>query len=203
MGLYCFRVMVHYQGDDPLPMNKRRIAVCVGIIMMLTLSVLVVSNHPSESTVKELEQPAQFVLASWDYPDEYGQGIYAFRFYENSTGSWVLAPYYNDLGTFYFLHSYDPYTLNWSEGVAMKLRVYSNFNNTVVGAIDEADGQNYLRHNVIVTSAGTSVFSQQNFTYFDVTPVGEYWEYQYEVILEFLSVAGAIYTVVVTYEIFY
>ena len=85
----------------------------------------------------------------------------------------------------------------------MKLRVYTTFNNTVVGAIDEADGQNYQRHSISVTSGGAPVFSQQNFTYFDVSEGWPYVQYQYEVILEFLPVAGAIYTVVVTYEIFW
>ena len=184
-------------------MYKRRIAVCVSIIMMLTLSVLVVSNHPTKNIVRELEQPAQFVLASWDYPDEYGQGIDGFRFYENSTGSWVAAPYYNDLGTFYYLHSYDDYSLNWSEGVAMKLRTYCILNTTLTGAIDEADGQNYQRHSISVTSGGAPVFNQQNFTYFDVTPWADIPMYEYDVILEFLPVAGAIYTVVVTYEIYW
>ena len=172
-------------------MYKRRIAVCVSIIMMLTLSVLVVSNHPTKSIVKELEQPAKFVLSSWAYPDEYGQGIYGFSFWENSTGSWVAAPWYThyypdyheEEGEFYFLWYYvQDYRLNWSEGVAMKIRVFSVLNLTLTGAIDEADGQNYQRHSVIVTSAGTTVFSQQNFTYFDVTPSGDTPAYEYEVI---------------------
>ena len=171
---------------------------------MLTLSVLVASNHPTKSIVRELEQPAKFVIASWTgYPDEYGQGIYGFRFYENSTGSWVLAPYYNDIGKFYFLNYYDPYTLNWSEGVAMKLRVYSILNTTLTGAIDEADGQNYQRHTVNVTSLGTTVFSQQNFTYVNVTPYEDIPAYEYDVILEFLPLAGEIYMVTVDYEVFY
>ena len=178
---------------------------------MLTLSVLVASNHPTKSIVKELEQPAKFVLAEWDYPDQYNQGIYGFRFYENSTGSWVLAPWYThyypdyheEEGEFYFLHSDDDYRLNWSEGVAMKLRVYTTFNNTFVGAIDEADGQNYQRHSVAVTSAGMTVFNQQNFTYFAVSEGWPFVQYQYEVILEFLPVGGQIYSVMVTYEIFY
>ena len=176
--------------------------------MILTLSVLVVSNHSPKSVVEEPRQPAKFVIASWDYPDEYGQGIYMLRFYENSTGSWVAAPWYYVGGEldglpFYSLHPYDSYTLNWSAGVAMKLRVYSTFNNTVIGADDEADGQNYQRHDVSVTSAGVAVFNQSNFTYYDVTPDGDYWAYEYEVVLNFLPVVGEIYTVVVTYEVYW
>ena len=180
------------------------------IVMILTVSVLVVSIQPPKSVVVPSVPTgkAQFVLASWSYPDEHGLGIYGFRFYENSTGSWVAAPWYYVGGAldglpYYFLNPSDPYTLNWSEGVAMKLRVYSTFNNTVIGADDEADGQNYQRHNVSVTSASVAVFSQNNFTYHDVTPDGEYWAYEYEVVLNFLPVAGMIYTVIITYEIYW
>ena len=158
---------------------------------------LLVSVTPTTS--KPQPSNPQFVLAEWDYPDEYGQGIYGFRFYENSTGSWVAAPWYNDLGSFYFLHDYDDYILNWSAGVAMKLRVYSAFNDTLTGAVDEADGQNYQRHSVAVTSEGVEVFSQQNFTYYDVTSL----YYEYEVVLNFLPIGGKIYTISVDYEIYY
>lgn len=171
----------------------------------MLVSVLVVASVQPPAVQPVAVQPttAQFVIASWDHPDEYGQGVYGIRFYENSTGSWVAAPFYNDLGTFYFLHSYDDYTLNWSAGVAMKLRCYTILNTTLTGAIDEADGQNYQRHSVVVTSAGTTVFSQQNFTYYDVTPWEDIPQYEYEVVLNFLPVGGEIYTVVVTYEIYW
>lgn len=176
--------------------------------MILTLSVLVASNYHSKIVFEELEQPVKFVLAEWDYPDQYGQGIYMLRFYENSTGSWVAAPWYYVGGEldglpYYSLHSDDPYTLNWSAGVAMKLRVYSLFNQTLVGVESTSEGQRYLRHDVTVSDASGILFSQQNFTYYDVTEFGEEnYQYEYEVVLNFLPVAGEIYTVVVTYEIF-
>ena len=147
---------------------------------------------------------AQFIIASWSFPDEYGQGIDGIRFYENSTGSWLDAPYYLDGGVFYYLHYYQTgYTLNWSSGVGIKLRVYTVFNSTLTGAIDEADGQNYQRHNVVVRSGGITIFSQQNFTYYDVESVTEMWWYKYDVILGFIPADGQIYTVAVTYEIYF
>ena len=180
-------------------MYKRRIAVCVSIIMMLTLSVLVASNHPPKSIVKELEQPAkaQFVLAEWDFPDEYGQGIWAFMFYENSTGSWLPCDPYS--------YEYNQsYTVEWNASVFIKLRCFVSFNSTLTGAIDTDDGKNYLRHSVTVTNLGTTVFSQQNFTYFsNDTQLDPIWYYGYDVVLNFLPVAGEIYTVVVTYEIYW
>ena len=177
-------------------MNKRRIAVCVGIIMMLTLSVLVVSNHPPESTVKELEQPAKFVLAEWDFPDEYGQGIEGIEIYENSTSSWVM--YDNPL--------YDEETnFDWNASVAIKLRVFTWFNSTLTGAGSSNEGKLYQRHSVTVTSLGTTVFSKQNFTFVasDTGIDPPMWFYSYDVVLDFLPVAGEIYTVVVTYEIYW
>ena len=163
--------------------------------MMLTLSVLVVSNHPSKSTVKELEQPAQFVLAEWDFPDKYGQGIDTITVYENSTGAWVSVGNYE----------YDEESsLEWNASVAIKLKVWTWFNSTLTGAGSTNEGKLYQRHNVIVVSLGETVFSQQNFTYSNVyTEAAPMWYYVYDVILEFLPVAGAIYTVVVTYEIFW
>ena len=186
-------------------MYKRRIVACVSIIMILTLSVLVASNHPPKSVVEELEQPAKFVIASWDHPDQYGQGIYGLRFYENSTGSWVAAPYWKDGGKFYFLHYYDSYDfINWSVGVAMKLRVYTLFNQTLVGVESTSEGQKYLRHDVTVSDAYGVVFSQQNFTYYDVTEFGEEnYYYEYEVVLDFLPYSGEIYRVIVGYGVFY
>lgn len=185
---------------------KRRISAAVVLIMIVTLSVLVASNQFPKSVVEELEQPAQFVIASWDHPDEYGQGIYLLHFYENSTGSWLPAWYYIDgVGKFYTLHYYDSYDyFNFSAGVAMKIRVETLFNQTLVGVESTSEGQKYLRHDVTVSDAYGIVFSQQNFTYYDVTENGEEnYYYEYEVVLNFLPVSGEIYTVVVTYEIYY
>ena len=189
--------------------DRRISAFLIITIMVVTLSVLVGSNYPSKNIVEEPEQSAQFIIASWDYPDEYGQGIYQVRFYENSTGSWVAAPWYYVGGEldglpFYPLHSYDPYILNWSEGVAMKLRVYSLFNQTLAEAGSTAEGQRYLRHDVTVSDGYGIVFSQENFTYYDVTEFGaEPYAYEYEVILNFLPVGGETYTTTITYEVFY
>ena len=172
-------------------MRIKIVASCMVILMMI-----VMFPRPT--------QGAQFIISTWEFGDGYGQGVDGFRFYENSTGSWVAAPYYNDIGVFYYLHYYDPYTLNWSAGVSMKLRVYTIFNSTLAGAIDEADGQNYQRHNVTVrNNNGVMVFSQQNLTYYGVEAIGPMWTYKYDVVLNFLPVAGVIYTVVVSYEIFY
>lgn len=138
---------------------------------------------------------AQFIIASWDYPDEYGQGINVFDIFENSTGSWLIE-----------VTGYGPsdnYAMEWELGVSIKLRCYTSFNYTLTGASDITDGQNYQRHNVTVTSLGSTVFSQENFTYYSSAPYADLYWYNYDVILNFVLVAGAIYTVTVTYEIFW
>lgn len=167
------------------------------------MSILVLTA-PQPQPQPQPVKSAQFVLSGWSYPDEYGQGIYMLRFYENSTGSWVAAPFYVDDLPYYSLHYYDSYDyLNWSAGVAMKIRCYTLLNLTLTGAVDEADGQNYHRHSVNVTNLGTTVFSQQNFTYFDVTPSGDTPQYKYDVILNFLPVQGLTYTATIRYDVFW
>jgi len=161
---------------------------------------------PNEKNERKV---AYFVLSSWEFPDEYGQGVYMLRFDENSTGSWVYAPWYYvgeplDGLPFYSLFSDSPYVLNWSAGVAMKLRVYTYFNHTLTGAGSISEGRNYLRHSVTVFSAAEMVFSQQNFTYIDSATIGDdIYYYEYHVILNFLPAFGTTYTVTVLYEIFW
>ena len=139
---------------------------------------------------------AQFVLAEWDYPDEYGQGIVNFEVWGNATGSWVLSTPY--------AHS-DSGEIEWYPNASIKLICNTWFNSTLTGASDVADGKNYLRHNVTVTSLGTTIFSQQNFTYiFGEDAIDPpMWYYGYYVILNFVPVSGVIYIVTVTYEVFY
>jgi hypothetical protein len=178
-----------------------------GVIILALVVMIAVSTTPTTPITNLNEGTSQFVISSWEYPDEYGQGIDGIRFYENSTGAWVAAPYYLDIGEFYYF-GYDTseYSLNWSTGVGIKLRVYSVLNTTFIG-INEGNitqGKNYQRHSVaVIPTNGTTIFSQQNFTYYDNEwAVGDLIFYEYEVILDFLPVAGEIYTVTVTYEVY-
>ncbi len=147
---------------------------------------------------------AHFVLASWDFPDNFGQGIAGFKFYENSTEAWVAAPYYTDIGEFYYLNYYETgYMLNWSAGVGFKLRVFSWLNVTLTGAEDVAEGKNYIQHNITVTNAGSVIFSQENLTYYDCAWTPPLVVYEHDVILNFLPANGEIYVVTVIYEVYY
>lgn len=194
-------------------MYKREIIATSTIIFVLTILIIGAIPRGSYNDPPIISRPkeqAQFILSSWDYPDEYGQGIVLMHFYENSTGSWQTAWVYiylegygyRPFNTFWYYT--DDYFINWSAGAAMKIRVQTTFNQTLVGVSSASEGQNYHRHSVTVSSAGNEIFSQQNFTYYDVIEYGEEnYYYKYEVILDFLPVEGGIYTVVIDYEIYY
>lgn len=168
-------------------MYKRRIVVSVSIILIV--SVLLIAT-PRQTN-------AQFIIASWSFPDEYGQGIYDFDVFENSTGSWqnVGGPTEYD----------EENVFDWYTDSSIKIKAWSYFNSTLTGAATTNEGKLYQRHNVTVALVGGStVFSQQNFTYLDVnTGEAPMWVYSYDVVLNFVPVGGAYYTVVVVYEIFY
>ena len=147
-------------------------------------------------SIQPVKANPQFALASWDYPDEYGQGILMIAVYENSTGAWELVDtrYSNESQVY----------SDWEIGVAIKLRCWTFFNSTFTGANDLDDGKNYQQHNVVVNQFnGTTVFSQQNFTFFDSNDYDDMWQYEYEVVLDFLPVQGQVYTVTIIYEIWW
>ena len=156
--------------------------------MVLTLGLLFVS-------VPQAKANPQFVIASWEYPDEYGQGIYQIRVNENSTGSWEVV----DVRTYEEAQIYQ-----WNASVAIQLYVWVYLNSTLTGASNLTDGRNYQQCNVVVTLGnGTIVFSQQNFTFQDENDYDEMYLYEYDVVLNFIPQSGEIYSVTVTYEVWW
>jgi hypothetical protein len=171
------------------------IAVVCAILTLGIATVLVVTNHPTTDT--QIERPAKFVLSSWSYPDEYGQGIDRIYFDENSTGDWVNvgSPAYPDGRN---------NIIDWNASVFIRLNVWCWLNSTLVGIDNTNEGKLYIRHNVtVVQNNGTIVFSQQNFTYSNAYPDADpMFYYSYNEVLNFVPVAGEIYTVTVTYEVY-
>jgi hypothetical protein len=168
--------------------RKQKTLTVIGLLCVLAL---VVSVH-------QVRAEPKFAIASWSFPDPYGQGIEGFFIYENSTGSWLIVDGYST-------HD-DPNVFNWTVGVAIKLFCYTWFNSTLTGATSGANGKNFQRHSVIVTDlADNTVFSKQNFTYDSVdTGIEPFmWLYGYYVILNFLPAYAEYYTVTVTYEIYW
>lgn len=127
--------------------------------------------------------------------DEYGQGISpsGIDVFENSTGSWQYVDPFGGI----------PDPLNCTYGNFLKFRIETRMNSTLTGATDLTDGKNYFRHNLTVTIYdGSTVFSQENFTYHNSADVSGIYYYSYEVILNFAVQVGFVYSCYITYEIF-
>ncbi len=165
-------------------MNRMKISLLTVLVISI---IIIVPIQPVN---------AQFVLSGWDYPDEYGQGMFKILVFENSTESWV------QVGN--WLYYYNSTSFDWVAGVGIKIRVLTTLNSTLTGASDVEDGKNYFRHRVNVTSVGIPVFSQQNFTQSgEPDEEGDLYFYDYAVVLDFRPIDGNIYVVTITYEVFY
>lgn len=177
-------------------MSNRGKIELVFVVGLLLASFLVVATIPRTETPGIQQGYASFTLASWEYPDSNGQGIWGVYVYENSTGSWVYVAVteYDDDESYI-----------WNASVGIKLRVWTMFNSTLTGAGSTAEGQLMQRHNVTVTNRqGDTIFSQANFTYFDVSLAADpIWAYAYDVVLNFLPAALQSYTATITYEVWY
>lgn len=174
----------------------RRKLLAFVLVAFVTLAFLWASNTPIES---QPTKTATFALASWSYPDEYGQGVYLLRLYENSTGSWVSASGWIECD--------EESTFEWVAGVGVKVKVITTFNSTLVGVSTTNQGKLYHKHNVTVLDVigDVVVFSKQNFTYCDGQPEGEteIYDYEYEAILDFLPQNGMYYKITIFYEIYW
>jgi hypothetical protein len=179
--------LVYHKGDDPISQLEKTFT--VGALSFMLLIGLVAVIQPVK---------AQFILADWDHPDEYGQGIDEYVLSENSTGSWVPfdGVYYTDSHTI---------SAQWNASNAgLKIYVSTWLNMTLTGAIDGDDGKRYHRHNISVSYLGSIIFNQQNLTYVEHGGlIGTLRNYGYEVIFNFIPQGGSIYVITITYEVFY
>lgn len=185
--------MVIHLEKKVLSEKQYRGVIAFVVVMNIILAAVVVCavTQQFQNTTVDHTTP-KFILASWDYPDEYGQGVYALRVYENSTGSWVSASGWIDY--------YETVVLEWEGEVAIKIKCLSTINATLTGASSSYAGRLYIRHNVTVTnSLDAVVFSKQNFTFLQDVD----YEYEHEVILNFLPLFAEHYTVSIICEIFY
>lgn len=160
--------------------------------IIVILSVLLIATPPPVKSAK-------FVLASWSYPDEYGQGIDAIRLHQYLDGEWVA------LDGGFEVTPDDSTTFDISAFGPINITVKCWLNNTLVGASSFEDGKNYIRHSVIVSTLdNSSVFSQENFTYYQGTDaLDPMFYYFYRVTMDFIPEYSTIYTAVISYEIFY
>lgn len=141
----------------------------------------------------------KFILAGWEYPDGYGEGISSVYMHENSTGSWVAVK-----EPAFFL-STDSTTVDVLPNGHLRLQPSARINHTLRGLSTYAEAKAIMRVSVYVTMDGDDVFSQQNLTLEGgegvATPTT--WWIAYEVILPFvLSVSLSYYSIYFTYEIY-
>ena len=175
-------------------MSKRKIITVALLGLFICSLLLLVPVQPVQPEIQK--GTSQFVLAGWDYPDEYWQGIKGINVYQNSSGAWVLS-----IGT---IEPDEETTFDWNASLCIKLRVWVDLNKTLVRVSTTNEGKNYLRLNVTVsTSMDDIVFSQQNFTYFGASIEDDIYTYSYDVVLNFLPLSSEIYTATITYEVFY
>lgn len=177
--------------------DKKKVLALLILFLTFSLMMVHVDNKVQTKSTPTPNGQSQFVLAEWEYPDEHGQGIEGLEIYDNSTGSWVSA----------FTCDYDEtLSFDWNYSIGYKLRCYSWFNSSFMLLDWPDEGKNYIRHNITVSLFnGTTIFSQQNFTYAggQSVPPNPMWKYWYDVVLNFLPVQGNIHTVIVTYEVYY
>jgi hypothetical protein len=177
---------------------RKKTCAIIGILCVCLLSVVAIQPLLIPQSEK-LPNP-KFIISSWSFPDEYGQGIDALGVYENSTGSWLAIN-----GGFVPTVDYnDEASFEWNASLGIKIRVYCWVNSSLSGFGSVEEGKNYLKHTVIVTQInGTIVFSQENFTYFNAGAIDEMYEYDYDVVLNFLPEMGEIYRVSIILDIYW
>jgi len=168
--------------------NKLIAVVCA----MLTVVALGIA------TIPEARAQPKFIIASWSYPDEYGQGLYQIEVDENSTGAWV------EYGEGGFYEAGDSLLFTWNASVGIRLVVYTRLNSTFTGIPDKDSWGPYQRLNVTMAqNNGTVVFSQENITtFYTSSAFGEIYRYGFMFVLEYLPLMNMIYKVTITYEVY-
>ena len=177
-------------------MIKRKILLAVSLVLLST-SVLLITSY--SQPVVEPSDNGMFVLSSgsWSYPDDYGQGIFEMRLYENSTGDWIEEV---------ILYPNSTLLVDWNYNSSVKLEVRLWLNSTLVGPDDLVDGRDFIWVNVTVTERSTEVCNQ-SLSYLDSSDGSgaepdQMWYYKYGDVLEFTPSMGLIYVVDVVYWLY-
>ena len=188
--------------DEPSTWDKKKFLAI--IILVLTISMMLVyvqtkremriNDKPTDPT------KAQFVLSEIPTDNEYGEGISAVYVHENSTGSWIAVK-----DPAYFLPS-DDTTVDVNAGGLLNITPTPTINHTLreLSTYDEARA--IMRLSIEVLNLGEVVFSQQNLTALEDgegTQTSTTWWIAYVVVVPIVLVAGEIYVVTLTYEIYY
>ena len=153
------------------------------------------------STIPTAKAQAQFIIAQWEYDTNgYGEGIEVVYVTENSTGVWegVREPHY------IFWYESTTIELNQTANTALKFEPVVNLNHTLRGLTENSTAFAIMRISIAFWNQGNLSFSQQNLTWnptvFDDTPTT--WSFSGYIIVPIILVAGEIYIVILTYEIY-
>ena len=179
-------------------MSKRKLTMAL-LGLFLCSMLLLVPIQPITQTQEETET-STFVISSWAYPDEYGQGITVVYVHENSSGVWL--PFTSP--AFIYPTDSEIVVVNATENKALRVGPTFTLNHSLHSLANITAGINIIRSNVSVYQLGVLIFSLDNATMVagGVQTPTTYWYYAY-IILNFLIVTNEIYTVSITYEVFY
>ena len=109
--------------NKPFKLDKKKVLALLILFLTITLVIGIYKESRVES-IPIAKNKTQFALASWVFPDEYGQGIDRIFVQENSTGFWV------DIGVASYPDGRNN-VLDWNVSVGIKLRVYTRLNETL------------------------------------------------------------------------
>lgn len=162
-----------------------------------TLAVVLVFMILAVSLTRLPQTNAKFVIAGWDHPDEYGQGIFAVTVYQYIDAFWW------SLANFYWTNTTSETTVMINHTGPVQIQMRSWINNSVVGADNITDGQNYLQHYAEISLGGVGVvYSKQNATWNYQNDYSGMFQYYYNMTFSgFSPQAGHFYTVVLIYEV--
>jgi len=177
--------------------NRSKI-LALAVLLCLPLGLLSLPQGIQQNEEINRE-PAKFIISEWVNDDGYGQGISGIYMHQNSTGSWL--PFTSPA----FLYSTDPnvVTVNVSD-CALRVGPTFTLNHSLHSLANIAAGLNIIRSNVSVYNMEVLIFSSDNITMVsggNQIPT-TYWYYAYAE-FDFLIVAGEIYMVTITYEVYY
>jgi len=180
---------------------KHRIT--TAIVILLTISIFPITTQQPSFQSKPTEI-TRFVVAGWDYPDVYGQGIDDMSVYQWVNGQFKGLTQFGLDPDYAGRTTVDIYG-DGDGGGNITIYVDCWLNGTLTGADSLEAGKSYLRHSVNLASPeNSSIFSQQNFTYSDGSDSqAPMYFYIYNVTLDFTPVSGVSYTVTIDYDVYY
>lgn len=163
------------------------------LIVVLIMSIIIIALVPRPVA-------GRYIVATWSYPDDFGNGIDGFVFQQNSSGSWVDVPnaHSSQFGTYKPWNETSSFSYNYT---FLRIEVWCYLNATHLGISDPNDAYLYQRHNISVSLRGNTTFSQQNFTAGVCVDNGGGMYYSMHRVIINIELAVTIYEIEIYYEV--